>query len=278
MAYKIIGDSCTDLPEELKKDEHFYLVPLTLEIDEYTVIDDETFDQKDFLEKVKNSPNCPKSACPTPEAYMELYGGEEDVYVVTLSSQLSGSYNSAELARTLYLEEHPQKNILVVDSRTASVGQTLIAMKIQELVESGKTFEEVCQLIDIFREEEGTKFVLESLEALRKNGRLSTVKALLCNTLNIKPIMKGLPNGTIDKADQARGMNKALQKMVDTIVEDVVRPEEKIVAIAHCNNYERAVYTRDKILEKIPFKDAIIVNTAGVSSLYASDGGIIVSY
>lgn len=278
MAYKIIGDSCTDLPEELKKDEHFYLVPLTLEIDEYTVIDDETFDQKDFLEKVKNSPNCPKSACPTPEAYMELYGGEEDVYVVTLSSQLSGSYNSAELARTLYLEEHPQKNILVVDSRTASVGQTLIAMKIQELAESGKTFEEVCQLIDIFREEEGTKFVLESLEALRKNGRLSTVKALLCNTLNIKPIMKGLPNGTIDKADQARGMNKALQKMVDTIVEDAVRPEEKIVAIAHCNNYERAVYTRDKILEKIPFKDAIIVDTAGVSSLYASDGGIIVSY
>lgn len=278
MSYKIIGDSCTDLPQELKADTHFYLVPLTINIDDYIIVDDETFDQKDFLKRIADSPNCPKSACPTPEAYMDLYGGEEDIYVVTLSSELSGSYNSALLAKNLYLEEHAHKNILVIDSRSASVGQTLIAIKVKELVEQGKSFTQITKEVAEYRDEMQTKFVLESLETLRKNGRLSNLKALLCNTLNIKPVMKATPQGTIDKLDQARGIHKALQKMVDSIEKDVIHPEEKILAISHCNNYERAVYTKEKILEKLSFQSILIVDTAGISSLYANDGGIIVCY
>ncbi|BCN30264.1 DegV family protein [Anaeromicropila herbilytica] len=278
MSYKIIGDSCTDLPQSLKNDEHFYLVPLSIQIDEYNIIDDATFDQKDFLAKVKESPNCPKSSCPAPEAFMNLFGGEDDIYVITLSSNLSGSYNSAVLARNLYLDENPLKNILVIDSCSASVGQTLIAMKIKELIESGLAFDDVAKEVTKYRDQLNTMFVLETLESLRKNGRLSNIKAFIASALNIKPIMGSTNEGTIIQLDQARGMNKALTIMVKLTKEDVKNPEERILGIAHCNNYERAVFVKEEMQKQIPFKDIVIVDTAGISSLYANDGGIVIAY
>ena len=278
MAYKIIGDSCTDLTEQMKKDSHIKLIPLTLQVDGKEIIDDETFNQKEFLQLMKESQNPPKSACPTPEAYLEAYKDDADIYVVTLSSQLSGSYNSAQVAKKMYFEECGEKNIVVIDSKSASVGQTLLVMKIQELIESGYAFDEVVKQVLQYREEQNTKFVLETLDVLQKNGRLSTMKALICNTLNIKPIMTATPEGRIDKEEQARGMSKALKKMAECVAKDVINPTEKILGIAHCNALERAEYTKEKILELVPFKEVIIVEDAGVSTMYANEGGIIVAY
>ncbi len=278
MSYRIIGDSCTDLPKELKEDPHFKLVPLTLVVDDASIVDDESFNQADFLEKVRLSPNSPKSACPSPEDYMKYFDFDGDVYIVTLSSQLSGSYNSAELAKKLYLEEHPNKKVEVIDSRSASVGQTLIAMKIKELIEQKLPFEAVVEKIHAFRDNIKTKFVLESLDTLRKNGRLSGLQAVICSALNIKPVMGATPEGTICKVDQARGIVKALVAMAKSIEEDVKKPSERILGIAHCNNYERALYVKEEIMKRIPFKDCFIVDTAGVSSLYANEGGIITAY
>lgn len=278
MSYRIIGDSCTDLTDELKKDEHIFIVPLTLDVDGELFVDDESFNQKAFLDAVAASPNCPKSSCPAPESYMNLFECEGDVYVVTLSSNLSGSYNSAELAKRLYLEEHADKNILVIDSCSASVGQTIMVMKIQELVAEGKTFEEVSEAILKYRDEVQTKFVLESLETLRKNGRLSNLKAFLATALNIKPVMGSTPDGQIIKLEQSRGINKALKLMAEIIEKDSFDVANRIVGIAHCNNYERALFVKEEIMKRIPFKDCIITDTAGVSSLYANDGGIVVSY
>lgn len=278
MSYRIIGDSCTDLTDELKKDEHIYIVPLTLDVDGELFVDDESFDQKAFLDAVAASPNCPKSSCPAPESFMNLFDCEGDVYVVTLSSNLSGSYNSAELAKRLYLEEHEEKNILVIDSCSASVGQTIMVMKLKELLEQGKSFEEVSEAILKYRDEVQTKFVLESLETLRKNGRLSNLKAFLATALNIKPVMGSTPDGQIIKLEQSRGINKALKQMAEMIAADCFDAENRIVGIAHCNNYERALFVKEEIMKRIPFKDCIITDTAGVSTLYANDGGIVVSY
>ena len=272
MSYKIIVDSCGELPESYKKDEHFESVPLTLDIDGYQIVDDETFDQADFLRRVAASPNCPKSSCPSPQRYMEAYTCEADhVYVVTLSAELSGSYNSAELGKKLYEEEYGAKDIHVFNSCSASVGQTLIAMKVEEYEKAGLPFEEVVAKVDAFIAEQHTYFVLESLEALRKNGRLSNLKAFVANALNIKPVM-----GTICQKDQARGMNRALKRMAHYVAEEVIHPEEKIVAISHCNCPERAELMKEEIQKRIQVKDFLILDTAGVSSLYASDGGVIV--
>lgn len=278
MSYKIIGDSCTDLTEEMRKDGHFHIVPLTLQVGEDSIVDDRTFNQARFLKLVSESPVAPKSSCPSPDAYMELFKGEEDIYVITLSSNLSGSFNSAEVAKKLYLEENPHKNIEVINSCSASVGQTLIALKIQEYAGIGLGFKEITERVRKFRESLSTKFVLENLDTLRKSGRLTGLKAIISSVLNIKPVMYGTPEGTINKLDQARGIQKALGIMVDSVEKDVKNPEERIFAIAHCNNAERAKFVREEILKRVSFKDCIIVDTAGVSTMYAGDGGIIISY
>jgi len=277
MAYKIIGDSCTDITEEMKEEGMVSLVPLTLSIEGEEFVDDATFNQKEFLAKMKASPECPKSACPSPERYMQEFEGQEECYVITLSSRLSGSYNSAVVAKELYLEEHPEAKIEIVDSRSASCGQLLLAVKIKELKEKGLDFAKVKEKITDFRDNMETKFVLESLENLRKNGRLGRVTFTICNVLNIRPVMAA-DDGEIIKIDQVRGHNKALMRMIEHIEKDAKDVASKILGIAHCNNRERAEMVKREILKRLPFKDCIIVNTAGVSTLYANDGGIIVSY
>lgn len=278
MSFKIIGDSCTDLTNDMKNKMNVQLVPLSINLDEDIIYDDETFNQEDFLNKMEKSPNCPKSSCPSPETYMKLYEGIEDVFVVTLSSNLSGSYNSAELAKKIYLEEHPNKNIAIIDSKSASVGQTLIVKKIYEYAEEGKSFNEIVKLVELYRDEQKTKFVLENLDTLRKNGRLNSLQAIIVNALNIKPIMGSTPEGTICKVGQSRGIQKALSLMAKFIEEDAGNVKEKTLGIAHCNNFERAIFLKDEILKRLPFKDWLIVNTGGISSMYANRGGVIVSY
>lgn len=277
MSYKIVVDSCGELPERCKKDPHFESVPLVLDIDGYSIVDDETFDQADFLRRVAASPNCPKSSCPSPERYLEAYSCDADnVYAVTLSAELSGSYNSAELGKKLYMEDKGEKNIYVFNSRSASIGETLIALKIEECEKEGLAFPEVVKKVEAYIEEQHTYFVLESLEALRKNGRLSNLKAFVANALNIKPVMGSTPQGTICQLDQARGINRALKKMVDYVVEGIKNPEEKILAISHCNCLARAEMVKEELLKRVHVKDILVLDTAGVSSLYASDGGVIV--
>ena len=277
--YKIVIDSCGELTEELKADGHFCNVPLELDIDGTKIIDDETFDQADFLERVRKSHKGPHSACPSPERYMHAYEGEaENVYVVTLSAKLSGSYNSAMVAVSMYEEEHEdKKNIYVFNSKSASIGETLIGLKVQELEEAGLPFEEVCRQTETYISGMNTFFVLETLETLKKAGRLNNLKAFVANTLNIKPVMGSTKEGAIQQLSQARGMKKALSKMVDDMIAATKDCENRVLAIAHCNCPERAQYVKECIEKIANFKEILIVNTAGVSSMYANDGGVILA-
>lgn len=277
--YKIVIDSCGELSEELKADGHFCNVPLMLDVDGYEITDDATFDQKDFLQRVKASVHSPKSSCPSPERYMSAYEGDaEHVYVVTLSSHLSGSYNSAVLASKLFEEEYGEsKKIHVFNSRSASIGETLIGLKVQELEEAGASFEEVVAGVDEYVSSMNTFFVIETLETLRKAGRLSGLKAFVANTLNIKPVMGSTKEGTIQQLGQARGMKKALTKMVEDMLKVTKNCENRVLAIAHCNCPDRAQFVKDAIEKAAKFKDILIVNTAGVSSMYANEGGVIMS-
>ena len=278
MRYKIIIDSCGELLDEWKKDECFESIPLTLMVGAEQIIDDETFDQADFIDKVAACPECPKSACPSPESYRKAFDCEaEHIYCVTLSSELSGSYNSAVLGASLLHEEKKGVQIHVFNSCSASIGQTLIAMKIAQCEDAGLPFEDVVSVVNKYIEEQHTFFVLENLETLRKNGRLSRVKALVATALKIKPIMGSTPEGTICQLDQARGMNKALVKMVDKIVEVTENSENKILAISHCNSPKKANMLKEAIQEKMKLADIVVLDTAGVSSMYANDGGIIVA-
>ncbi|MFQ7311624.1 DegV family protein [Sellimonas sp.] len=278
MSYKVIVDSCGELTQNMKKTGRFFTAPLVLEVDGHQIVDDESFDQADFLRRVAKSSECPKSSCPSPESYMEAFRGEEDhVYAVTLSAELSGSYNSAVLGKNLYYEEYGEKKIYVFNSRSASVGETLIAQKIAECEEKGMSFQEVIDTVEAYIDGQNTYFVLESLETLRKNGRLTGLKALAATVLNIKPVMGATKQGVIIQHGQARGIKKALVKMVDKVVEELKNPEEKVLAISHCNCRERAEGVKKMLLEKVNVKEIIILDTRGVSSLYANDGGVIIA-
>lgn len=277
MSYKIILDSCGELPEELKQDERFVRVPLGLDVGGWQIWDDESFDQKQFLEKVAACPTCPKSSCPSPEKYKEACVTDADhVYIVTLSTHLSGSYNSAELGRKLYLEEYGHKDICVIDSCSASSGETQIALKAVELEEEGLSFSEIAERLAAFRDGMNTYFVLDNLETLRKNGRMSMVKAMVANTLSIKPVM-GAKEGNIVQRSQAIGVKKALAKMADYVVKELKEAEEKRIVITHCNCPERAELVKRLLLQKTAAKEVLILETAGVSSMYANDGGVIVA-
>ena len=206
-------------------------------------------------------------------------GDAENVYVITLSGKLSGSYNSAVLAANLYNEEHEDepKNIYVFNSRSASIGETIIGMKVQELEKAGNSFDDVVKQTEEYISSMNTFFVLETLDTLRKAGRLSNLKALVANTLNIKPVMGSTKEGTIQQLGQARGMKKALAKMVADMMEATKNCEERVLAIAHCNCPERAEYVKQCIEKIAKFKKIVIVNTAGISSMYANDGGVILA-
>ena len=278
--YKIIIDSCGELTEELKADGHYESVPLEMEVNGHRIVDDATFDQQDFLKKVKESPVGPKSSCPSPERYMEAFEGEaEHIYVVTLSKELSGSYNSAVLAKNLYEEEHgkDKKQIYVFNSRSASIGETLIGIRVQECEEAGMDFDKIVEVVEAYIGTQHTYFVLETLETLRKNGRLSNLKAFVANALNIKPVMGSTPEGSICQLAQARGMNKALKKMVEEAISKVDDSGERILAISHCNCPMRVKAVKEEIERITKFKKIIIADTAGISSMYANDGGVIIA-
>ena len=279
MSYRVIVDSCGELTLQMKESGIFKTASLSMEVDGFHILDDETFDQADFLKRVAECPECPKSACPSPERYMRAFDCDADhVYAVTLSAELSGSYNSAVLGKSLLQEENPGKQIYVFNSKSASVGQSLIAMKIQECEEAGYSFEKVIETVEAYIADQHTFFVLDNLETLRKNGRLSKVKALVASALKIKPVMGSTDEGAICQLDQARGMKKALVKMVNSIEEKKSSdPQERMVGIAHCNCPQRAEMVKEEIIKRLPFKDVILVNTAGVSSMYANDGGVIMA-
>ena len=277
MSYKVIVDSCGELTAEMKASGRFETASLGLEVGDCHIIDDESFNQAEFLKNVAECPTCPKSSCPSPETFMEGYHCDaEHVYAVTLSSELSGSYNSAVLGKNLYEEEYGEKDIYVFNSKSASVGQTLIGMKIAQCEERGMTFKEVIAAVEAYIEEQHTYFVLENLDTLRKNGRLTGIKSLMASALNIKPVMGSTPEGTICQLGQARGVKKAIAKMAEHIVADGKNTENKVLAIAHCNCPERAREIERMILDKIKVKDSFIVETGGISTMYANDGGIIV--
>jgi len=277
MSYKIVVDSCCELPEKLLNDVRFEIVPLGLEVGDYRIMDDENFNQAEFLQKVAECPKCPKSSCPSPERFMEAYHVEaEHIYVVTLSSHLSGSYNSAVLGKNLYQEKYGEKKIHVVDSESASCGEAQIALKLMELEEQGLPFEDIVEQIEAFRSNMLTYFVLDNLETLRKNGRLSNIKSFVASTLNIKPIMAS-DKGTIVQRGQSIGMKKALGKLVDMVLELAPDAESRSLVITHCNAPRRAEYVRDAVLARTKVRDCLIMDTRGISSMYANDGGVIVT-
>lgn len=277
MTYQLICDSCTDLPANMLRDPHVTKVALTIQVGPDTIIDDESFDQLDLLKKMRAWPDAPKTACPSPRAYMERFREDGDNYIVTLSSRLSGSYNAAAKAVDLYREEGGKANVHVFDSKSATAGQVQAAILIQELAEAGTPFEKVVEVVEERISRMRTMFVLETLDNLRKNGRLTRVQSLVTGALRVKLLMGGTREGEIEKLGQGLSIRQTLGRMVAYMGKNAGSMGRRLV-ITHCNCLERAEYVRDQVKQKGLFDEIIIAATGGIATVYANDGGVVVAY
>ena len=278
MSFKVIVDSCCDLTPSLLREEDFLSVPLTIRVGDHVVVDDASFDQADLLWRMKECETAPQTSCPAPAQYLDAFAcGADDLYVITLSALLSGSHNSAQQARQLWLEEHPQARVHIFNSCSASAGEVLLALKVRELAAKGLPFQTVVSEATAFCTEMTTMFVLESLDNLRKNGRLTGLQSVVTGALRIKLLMGATPEGEIYKRGQAMSVKQALSKMVEIMSKDAAHAG-KLLAIAHCSCLERAFQLKEMVRKSCHFSDILITETGGISTVYANDGGIVVAY
>lgn len=280
MKYKIIADSSCDLNEEIKDKLKVSLVPFKIDVDDKKYVDDENLDTMELIDAMKKSPNPVRTSCPSPGDFAEQYKSTaaDNIFVVTISSNLSGTYNSAVLAKNIIKDTEPNKFIHVFDSKSASVGETLVAMKIHELIEEKVSHLEIIEKVEKYIKEMKTYFLLESLDNLIKSGRLSKTKGLLANVLNLKPILGSDGDGNIKLFENVRGTKKAFRRLVELIGETGKNLEEKILAISHANALEKAEELKNEIQKRYKFKDIILVKQAGLSTAYANEGGIIIVF
>ena len=278
----ILADSCCDLSPELLKKTQAKIAPLTITIDDTHYVDDGTVDIPPYLSAMRASKNPVRSACPSPDLYAEdIRATEGDCFIVTLSAKLSGSHNAASLGVQLAQEDMPDKKVHVFDSESASAGETYIALMIHDLIAAGKSFEQIVELVEEKIRSMHTLFVLDSLDNLVKNGRISKTVALLANVLSIRLLMSDDGHGAIKNISKARGIKGALGQMVETCrkhTEGLAAASQRLV-ISYCNCPERARQVRDLIREKCPAIGEIIMTpTSALSSMYANDGGIVIAY
>ena len=278
----ILADSCCDLSPELLKKTQAKIAPLTITIDDTHYVDDGTVDIPPYLAAMKASKNPVRSACPSPDLYAEdIRATEGDCFIVTLSAKLSGSHNAASLGVQLAQEDMPEKKVHVFDSESASAGETYIALMIHDLIAAGKNFEQIVELVEEKIRSMHTLFVLDSLDNLVKNGRISKTVALLANVLSIRLLMSDDGHGAIKNISKARGIKGALGQMVETCrkhTEGLAAASQRLV-ISYCNCPERARQVRDMIREKCPAIGEIVMTpTSALSSMYANDGGIVIAY
>lgn len=284
MSYRIIADSCCDKTQAVKEIENITFVPLTLEVGDYRILDDEGFDQEDYIKRTLEFDGVAKTACPSPDAWASALDCEEDeVYLITITDKLSGTYNSALQGVELYKEEHPEsgKKIYVFNSLATSGVESLAVEKINSLAKSGTPFDTVVSEVNDFIVNHcALYFCLENLDVMRMNGRMFAIAAAILKKLKLKMIFERTKEGNISLAGQDIAMNRALVKMAGIIGESVngVDLSDKKLIISHVCCEDRAKQLAEKIEQKAAFASVEIVKCSGLNSTYAANGGIIVSY
>lgn len=278
MDKKIIVDSSIDFSDDIKFiSEEVSRVPFKILIDNEE-IEDVNLKTEELIRKMKASKKHIKTACPSPDEYMNLFSKDGASFVVTISAALSGSYNSAVLAKNMFLENMPNGLVHIFDSKSAASGSTLVALKVKQLIEENLNFNEIVDATTKYISKLKTLFILDSLDNLAKNGRISGVKAKVASLLHIVPIMGDNGNGEIELVEQVRGNKKAFNRLIDLIGEFNIDYENTVLGITHSNAKDKAEKLKNELLKRYKFKDVLIFKAGGLSTVYADDGGIVVAF
>lgn len=279
MDVKIITDSCADIPLEVAEENNIVIVPLEVHFGDDTYLDGVDLTSEEFFDKLKRSERLPKTSSPSPEQFIkEFEGPEKDIIIITISTGLSSSYNSALLAKEIYEKENGDKEIHVINSLSGSVGQGLIVLKLAKLMQSGAKINELLESAKEFIKDVNVFFMLDTLENIVKGGRIGKATGHVASLLSIKLIMKSDGHGVVDLAEKIRGSKKAFNRLVDIVGENGSNFEDKIIAVAHANCPEKALEYISMIKEKYKFKDVLISTIGCTIGTYSGESGLIIAF
>ena len=272
---KIITDGSCDLSHEVLNKFNINVVPLGVSFGEEHYTAGVDIDNKEFYAKMKESKELPKTFCPSPENFCKEYQCEEDkIIVIALSSKLSGTYNSAVLARDLYLSEHKEKDIRVIDSMTGSIGAGLLLIRAAKMISDGKDIDEIVEAIENLKEKISFYGTLETLENAIKGGRINPLAGKIIGALNFKAIVQ-IKDGVVKPIDKARGESNSIKKVANYITSSIEDTKDKILCLMHANCPEKA-HKLLSIIEKTHKFDEVYISEVGpVMGTYTSEGAVL---
>ncbi len=272
--FRIVADSAADL---FTLDQvSFCAAPLKVVTAQKEYLDVPGLDVAAMVEELKAYKGKSGSSCPNTDEWLKAFGDAKYIFGVTLTSGLSGSYNAAQIAKQVYEEEHPDRHVFLVDSLSAGPGETILVEKLEELILSGLSYDQICSQIQAYQKQTALTFMLESLTNFANNGRVSPAVAKITGLLGINIVGKASQEGTLEPTDKCRGQKKSLEAIVKHLKNAGFHQGK--VLIAHCMNENGANLLREKILEEFPQAQIRIYRTNGLCSFYAEKGGLLVGY
>lgn len=271
---KIIMDSAGDIRELENAD--FTAVPLKIIAGDKEFVDDESTDVAAMTDFLKNYKGKSSTSCPSVADYLDAFGEADNVYCVTITSGLSGSYNSAAIAAKTYKELHPDRNVHVVDSLSAGPHMTLIAEKIRDYINEKLPFEAIVSKITEYQQKTKLLFSLESLNNLARNGRVPVAVAKLIGILGMRLIGKASDEGKLQPTGKARGEERVIPELMKSLLSAGYNGGK--LRIAHCFNESAAKKLCDAILTKFPKANVTSAATGALCSFYAEQGGMLIGY
>lgn len=274
MEWQIIADSSCDL-KGWDKEIPFDSVPFVIRVDDTDFVDTPELDIETLVAAMEKS-EVSRTSCPSPEAWYQIFMRSEKTIALTISANLSGSYNSAVTAREMVLEAHPEKQIEIIDSLSTGPKLVLMAQQAAQLISQKLPAEKIAEALRQMADGIHTLFTLCSFRNLVNNGRVSRLAGFLAGKLNIRVIGAGSPDGIIEVREKLRGDGKTLRAMIDTMAKEGFAGT--MVGISHCLNSKLAETFRDLVLERWPDAPIQIFPTRGLDSYYAERSGLIVCY
>lgn len=278
MTWKIVSDSGCNLKtlDSPSNTLQFERVPLTLQIGTEIFIDDDGLDIDYMMDTMYQTSKAATSSCPSPDAFLQAYRGADNVIAITITGTLSGSHNSARLAKNYLLEENPNANIHIIDSLSAGGEMDLIVLELERLINLGLSFDEVVEKITAYQAKTRLVFVLANVDNLVKNGRLNKLVGKVVGLLNIRMVGQASTEGTLELLQKARGQKKAVSAVLEEIQKEGYKGGK--VFIAHAKNPKICDMISEKIKAIYPDAEIHTRLTSGLCSFYAEAEGILMGY
>ena len=278
MTWNIVLDSSCDLmPQHTFKNANLKIAPLTIRVGDREFIDDETINVPELLDAMDKEKTASSTACPPPDAFYEHFKTADNIICICITSNLSGTYNSALVAEKMIKEECPEKNVYVLNSYSTAGEMVLIARYADKLIGQGLPFGEICAKLEEYKQEKRLVFTLEKFDNLIKAGRMKPLVGKVVSALGIHVIAQASEIGTVEIMFKVRGDDKTLERMVDYMNEQKDMTNQPVV-INHCNNIKAVERLKQLIREKCHTDDITVLHCKALTTFYAMEKGLLIGY